>query len=302
MLNAALYLTTVLIWGSTWLAIKYQIGEVPPIQSILYRFAIAAFLLQGFVLVTGRFTWFDRRAHLLFLALGAFLFSMNYLLYYIAVELGLTTGLEAVIFSFLIVLNIVNAWILFGERPQGVVVIGAAFGLIGVGMLFRNELQDVLTGTTIGIAVLLSVGATYLASLGNMASRALQARKVDVVSANAWGMTYGTGILLVGSLVTTDAFVFSATPTYIGCLLFLAVFGTIIAFGAYLTLLGRIGSARASYATIVFPIIALILSTIFENYEWSALKTAGVAMIASGNLILLGRFPKFLRPEPAGDS
>ncbi|WP_127903501.1 DMT family transporter [Solirhodobacter olei] len=291
MLNSGLYALVVLIWGSTWLAIKFQVGVVPPIESVLYRFAIAAALLQGYLLLARPRTRFDRGTHLRFLALGLCLFSLNYLLFYTATAFGLTTGLEAVIFSFLIFMNIANARLMFGERPQPGIRPGALIGLAGSALLFRDEIGAVFAGNATGLAILLSIGGTFLASLGNMASRGLQARKVDVLSANAWGMTYGAGLLFMGALATQGRFAFDPRPGYVLSLLALAIFGSIVAFGAYLTLLGRIGSARAAYATILFPIIALLLSSIFEDYQWTAAKLAGVGLIVLGNFVVLRRRP-----------
>lgn len=289
MLNTGLYALVVLIWGSTWLAIKFQIGVVPPVESVFYRFLIAAVLLQGFRMLRRPSVRFDGGMHLLFVTLGICLFSLNYVLFYMAAGLGLTSGLEAVIFSFLIFANIFNGWVLFGERPKASVILGAIFGLSGVALLFHSEIGEVFAGTAIGRAILLSAIATFLASLGNMVSRRLQSRGVTVLTANAWGMSYGAALLFVGALTTQSSFVFDMRASYVISLLVLSILGSIIAFGAYLTLLGRIGASRASYATIMFPIVALILSSVFENYRWSALEIAGMGLIIAGNLVVLSK-------------
>ncbi len=289
MYNAILYTITVCVWGSTWLAIKYQVGDVPAIQSVLYRFLIAMVLLQLFLLLTKRFKIYDFQTHKLFAILGLFLFGINYLLFYLAAEYGLTTGVEAIIFSFLISMNIVNNALFFKEKPDRNVLLGAAVGILGILALFQDELYELINGTAVGIGVLFSILATYLASLGNMASKKLQRQHINVVEANAWGMTYGVVFLFAIALLTTDHFQFSFDNTYLISLGILAILGSIVAFGAYLTLLGRIGADRAAYATIVFPVIALTLSSIYESYEWSALKVFGVMLIVVGNLVILGK-------------
>ena len=289
MYNAILYTITVCVWGSTWLAIKYQVGDVPAIQSVLYRFLIAMVLLQLFLLLTKRFKIYDFQTHKLFAILGLFLFGINYLLFYLAAEYGLTTGVEAIIFSFLISMNIVNNALFFKEKPDRNVLLGAAIGILGILALFQDELYELINGTAVGIGVLFSILATYLASLGNMASKKLQRQHVNVVEANAWGMTYGVIFLFAIALLTTDHFQFSFDNTYLISLGILAILGSIVAFGAYLTLLGRIGADRAAYATIVFPVIALTLSSIYESYAWSALKIFGVILIVVGNLVILGK-------------
>jgi len=297
MYNAILYTITVCVWGSTWLAIKYQVGDIPAIQSVFYRFMIAAVLLQLFLILTKRIKIYNLQAHKLFAILGLCLFGVNYLLFYLAAEYGLTTGIEAVIFSFLISMNILNNALFFKEKPDRNVLIGATIGILGILALFQNELYELINGTAIGIGVLFSIVATYLASLGNMASKKLQRLNINVISANAWGMTYGVVFLFTIALLTTDHFQFSFENSYLISLGILAILGSIVAFGAYLTLLGRIGADRAAYATIVFPVIALILSSIYESYEWSILKIFGIILIIVGNLVILGKikFQKQLR-------
>lgn len=290
MYNALLYSITILVWGSTWLAIKYQVGDVPAIQSVLYRFLIAAFLLQAYLISTRRIKLFNLTIHKLFVVLGLCLFGFNYLLFYTATEFGLTTGLEAVIFSFLISLNIINNFIFFKQKPAVKTLIGAAIGLAGIMALFQDDISELLNGTAIGTGILFSIAATYLASLGNMASRKLTELKVNVINANAWGMSYGVLFLFITALFTTDGFEFSTAPDYLISLAILAILGSIVAFGAYLTLLGRIGADKAAYATIIFPIIALMLSSIFEDYQWTMVKFFGIGLILIGNVVILGNF------------
>ena len=122
-----------------------------------------------------------------------------------------------------------------------------------------------------------------------MASKKLQRLNINVIEANAWGMTYGVVFLFVIAFLTTDHFQFSFENEYLISLGILAILGSIVAFGAYLTLLGRIGADRAAYATIVFPVIALTLSSIYEGYDWSALKIFGILLIIVGNLVILGK-------------
>ena len=162
MYNAILYTITVCVWGSTWLAIKYQVGDVPATQSVLYRFLIAVILLQLFLILTKRIKTYNFQTHKLFAVLGLCLFGLNYLLFYIAAEYGLTTGIEAVIFSFLISMNIVNSALFFKEKPDRNVLLGAAIGILGIFALFQDELHELINGTTVGMGVLFSIVATYL--------------------------------------------------------------------------------------------------------------------------------------------
>ncbi|MEX0970103.1 MAG: EamA family transporter [Paracoccaceae bacterium] len=298
MYNFALYLITIAIWGSTWLGIKFQIGVVPPMQSVAYRFLLAGILMQIVLVLLGRLKWFSPRAHLQFVVLGASLFCWNYVLMYVATETGLTTGLIAVLFSLLITMNILNSALFFGERPRPYVLGGAATGLLGIALLFAEDLAALRQNPGLLGGMLAVVAGTYLASLGNMMSKRLQRQGVNVTAANGWSMTYGGLMLLAVVLALPEPLRFDPSPTYVITLVLLAVMGSLVAFWSYLTLLGRVGAEQAAYAMIVFPIWALVLSWMFEGFIWSPLKLSGVAIVLLGNLIVSGRL-RLRRPSVA---
>ncbi len=291
MTNVLLYVATVLIWGSTWLAIKFQLGVVAPEVSVAYRFLLAAAIL---------FAWgawrrvgfsYPMRAHLRFALLGFLLFSTNYLLFYFATA-RLTTGLIAVVFSTIVAWNIVNGRLVFGRRSETRVKFGAALGFLGICIVFWPELKafDLARAGTVGL--LLSVVATYSASLGNMVSAHLQVEGYPILQGNAWGMLYGALMQLTFALARGIPFAFDPSPAYMGSLLYLAVFGSVIGFGCYLTLLGRIGADRAGYAAVLFPVVALCLSTLFEDFSWTYGAYLGVVLIMLGNVLVLGRLKR----------
>ena len=282
--TTALYLVTVLIWGSSWLAIRYQIGIVAPEISLIYRFALATVLLVLWCVVRGISLRFRLRDHPYLALLGLCLFSMNYLLFYQA-AFNLATGLLAVIFSTMTVMNIVNSTVLLGRKTEKQTILGACLGLTGMALVFWPQIQQ--TGTTTFAAVVISVIATYLASIGNILSARNQMHGLPVVSANAIGMAYGTCFLLIYSLWSDAPFAFDTAGSYIGSLAFLALFASAIAFGCYLTLVGRIGPEKAAYATVLFPIVALSLSTWVENFQWQGRAIAGVILVLGGNVIVL---------------
>lgn len=287
--NAFLYVVVVVIWGSTWLAIKYQVNEVDALQAVLYRFALAAVLTQLVLVFAGRFKAYDYRTHGWFVLLGLFLFCINYYLFYIATDLGVTTGLLAVIFSLITAMNMLNARVFFGQRTDIFMVTGLIMGLVGITLVFHQDLLKVFHGQGSATGLWLGVGATYLASLGNMVSRRLQQQRVDVLSANGWGMTYGACILFIMALFSAQPFAFSTSASFLFNWVYLAVFGSIVAFWSYLTLLGRVGSDRAAYSALVFPVVALWLSWLFEDFQWTLETVLGVALILLGNLVITGR-------------
>ncbi|MDH3317458.1 MAG: EamA family transporter [Gammaproteobacteria bacterium] len=278
------------MWGSTWYAILFQLGVVHPILSVAYRYVIAAALLIGFCLARRKTLRFSPRDHLGIAAQGAFLFSLNYVLFYIAAS-HLTSGLLALTFSTIVLMNMLNGAWLFRFPVSGQVLAGAGLGLSGITLVFWPELTAFEASRETLFAICLAIFATYLASLGNMGSVYTQRRRLPVVQTNALGMAYGAVITLAVAAGAAAAgqleFAFDASFPYVASLLYLAVFGSVLAFGAYLTLLGRIGADRAAYATVLFPLVALTISTVFEGYRWSAPAMAGTVLILVGNGLVL---------------
>jgi drug/metabolite transporter (DMT)-like permease len=290
MATSLLYAVTVLIWGSTWFVIRFQLGPVPPDLSVAYRFALAGVLLIGYCLLTRRSLRFPIRAHGSIALQALFLFCANYILLYLATP-RLTTGLIAVVFSTALLMNVVNGAILLGTPVDRRVLVGGAIGLVGMPLLFWSQIAsfDVSSGGLIGLG--LSIAGTLSASLGNMISARNQSAGLPVVETNALGMSYGALLTFAFVLSRGAPFAFDYSLAYLTSLVYLAVFGSIVAFGCYLTLLGRIGADRAAYAMVLFPVIALAISAVFEGYRWTVSGMLGVAFILAGNLIVLRRPP-----------
>ena len=284
--NTALYLATVLIWGSTWYAISFQLGTVHPAVSVGWRYVLAASVLVPFCIATRRSLRVAPRRHVGIALQGIFLFSLNYIVFYFATA-HVTTGLLAVTFSTIIFMNIFNG-ALFLKNPIDRRVVGAAcIGVMGIALVFWPELaafnteDDAFKGLSLGIL------ATYLASLGNIASAYNQRHGLLVVETNALGMAYGGAFTMLLAMVLGMEITVDWKAPYLLSLVYLSLFGSILAFGSYLTLLGRIGADRAAYATVLFPIVALGISTVFEGYRWSWPALVGVALILVGNVIAL---------------
>lgn len=284
--NLLLYLVTVFVWGSTWLAITYQLGEVDPLISISYRFLLASLLLLGFCMVSGKSMRFSLKTHAFMFLLGTCLFGLNYWLFYLASE-HLTSGLVAVTFSTVVLMNAVNGRIFMGTPIRPVVVLAAVIGLIGIVLVFWPEVENFHLADQGVIVLGMTMLATYFASLGNIVSAYNQKQKVPVLQANAYGMGYGALLMLTIALIMGKPFSFDWSLPYVGSLLYLSIFGSIVAFGCYLTLIGRIGADKAAYASLLFPIVALQLSVWFEGYHWNAQSLIGTGMILFGNMIIL---------------
>lgn len=289
---ALLYAVVVAIWGSSWLGIKFQLGIVAPELSIAYRFLLAAGILLAFCAVTGRRLRFSRGDHLFFAVQGLTLFSLNYLLFYIVTGY-VTSGLVAVAFSTITIMNIGNGALFFRTPIDRRVVFAALAGIVGLGLVYWPEIVGVELSHAALVGLGLSVVATYLASLGNMVSVRHKARAIPVIEANTLGMSYGAGFTLLFAIGGGAPFAFDPSWGYVLSLAYLALFASVIGFGAYLTLLQRIGADRAAYSSVLFPLVALGLSTVVEGYRWTPLAAIGVALVLAGNLVVLRR------PRPA---
>ena len=298
--NLSLYAATVLIWGSTWLGIKFQLGEVDPLVSVIYRFCLATVLLILWCFLKGLKMRFATRDHLFIALQGACLFAVNYWLFYLA-EVHLTSGIVAVMFSTIVFWNILNGRIFLKTPVRATVICGACLGIVGIGLVFWPELSGFSLADDGFKGFLLSMAATLLASFGNILSARNQRHGLPVVQTNAYGMAYATLLMLALALIAGKPFTFDPTAPYIISLLYLALFGSVIAFGCYLTLVGKIGADRASYATLLFPIIALIISTVVEGYQWSLPAVAGVGVILAGNALALfkRKVPTVVKIKPA---
>lgn len=301
MSNAALYIATVLIWGSTWIAIEFQLGVVEPAVSVFYRYAIAALLLFGWCAASGRPLAFGRAAHARFMLLGLALFSINYMLTYHAQQ-WITSAIAAILFSTMLWLNMINARLFFGVHSGRRVVAGSLLGVAGIVVLFYPEVRNLSWSDATLIGASLSLLGAFVSSLGNMVSQDAQRRGLPVVPTNAWGMAYGALFTGLASTLQGHAFTFDPSPGYVLSLMYLAVFGSILAFGAYLTLLGRIGAHRAGYAMVMFPVVALAISVVFEDLAITRNLVAGVALVMLGNVFVLqSRRMKRAVPPPVED-
>jgi drug/metabolite transporter (DMT)-like permease len=291
MKNALLYLSTVLIWGSTWLAIEFQLGEAPVFVSLVYRFAIAAVVMWLYCLWAGVPMAFSRRNHLFIALLACSNFSMNYALLYYS-QTFLSSAMTSIAFSTMLLMNIVNTRIFFGSHISARVYIGALFGILGIAALFWNDIGAIeASGASIlGLGLVLS--GAFVASLGNMVSVRNSKAGMNVFAVNAWGMLYGTLILIFIVLVSGDQFSIPSEPSYLISLLYLGVFGTVIAFATYYVLLNNMGPEKASYVIVLFPVVAVILSTLFEGFSWTSNTFAGFTLVLIGNAIVLTPYEK----------
>ncbi|MEM7358504.1 MAG: EamA family transporter [Pseudomonadota bacterium] len=294
MKNSLLYIVTVLIWGSTWLAIEFQLGEVAVEVSIFYRFAIAALIMWAYCLWKRVPLRFSLRNHgfILLLALGNF--SINYMLMYLAQE-HLTSAMTSIAFSTMLLMNIINTRLFFGKRIEPRTYVGACIGVLGIVVLFWNDLQSTNLSASGVLGLMLVLSGTLVASFGNMVSVRNSNNGLNILAVNAWGMLYGSAALAMFAIYQGSEFTISSQPSYIISLLYLAIFGTVIAFATYFVLLRDIGPEKASYVIVFFPIVAVFLSSLFEGFVLTNNIFIGFLMVLLGNLILLTPTEKIAR-------
>ena len=285
MINFVLYITATLIWGSTWLGIKLQLTQVPPVLSVGYRFFLASILLLIYCLLTNKNLFFSRRDHTFMALQGISLFGLAYIMSYLATSY-LTSGLVAVVFSTILMWNILNLRLFMGQPVAWRAFTGGVLGLVGICIVFWHDLSA-FAATRGLIGLIIALLGAYLASIGNVVGSRNAKSGVPVTQANVYGMAYGALLCVaihfgVGGELTMDW-----TVGYLGPMLYLTVFGSVIAFGCYMLLIGRIGADYAAYVMLLMPVVALILSTLFEDYQWTASAVCGVIVVLIGNLITL---------------
>lgn len=290
-IEIGLYLVSILIWGSTWLVIKFQLGVVHPAVSVGYRFLLAAVLLLAFAVIRGKKLRYPLGVHGLIAAQSLFLFCLNYLCLYFA-EQTLTSGVVAILFSLLTISNAIGAKFFFGEHLSARFWWGTAIGVVGILLVFSSELQGFSLTHDQAVAFGLAIFGTLSASAGNLVSKRIFQHSIEVIPATAIGMAYGALYTLIGCFLLGLPFVLPVEVTYLSALLYLSVFGSIVAFVSYLTVLRRIGAAKAGYMSIITPVVAILLSMLFEGLQASPIVVLGMILSLAGNALVLIRRKK----------
>ena len=293
-MNALLYFAVLLAWGSSWFAISFQLGEVAPQVSIVWRFLLASFLLFAWCYLKGLRLTFPWQDHASWVMLGVFLFCVNYICAYFG-TFYLASGLVCLIFSTLTLFTVFNGFIFFKIPIRFPILIGAVVGIAGLSIIFSNEISNTEWSLNSGVVkgFIWMLMATFFASIGMLLSGQFQARKMPLVQSNAFSMLYGS-IMIVSYIGISDtSFGFSMSSSYIISLLYLAFVASVLAFGAYLKLVANIGADKASYVNVFTPVVALLISTFFEDYQWSWTGLVGVVLIIVGNILVL-----FAKPLP----
>ncbi|NMM38509.1 MAG: EamA family transporter [Glaciimonas sp.] len=301
-MNIFLYFLVVVVWGTTWIAIKMQLGSVAIPLSIAYRFGLAALVLFCFLAFTGRLKRPPAGAGKLLLAQGVTLFCVNFLCFYYASQ-WIASGLVAVVFSSAPLWNALNGRLFLRRKITPQVMGGALLGMSGILALFWPEMRHHAVSSDTWLGLGLALLGTLSFSVGNLLSSALQSRGLTPLGTNAWAMLVGTLILLAGVAVSGTPLTMDWSPKYLGALLYLAIPGSVVGFTAYLMLVGRIGPDRAAYSTVLFPVVSLNISAWLEGYQWTAVGLGGLLLVIAGNvLVFRQQRPAPVLPPPATGS
>jgi len=294
-MNAVLYLAVVLIWGTTWIAITAQHGEFSPVVGIFWRFLLASIVLFIVLLFTRRLKKLTKNDHLFCLLQGICIFGLNFICFYVAVGY-INSGLESVIFSMAVLFNAMNNRIFFKQRISSFFIPSALLGFAGIVALFWHDLVLTQLHWPTIFAIALCMLGTYSFSLGNMVSLRHQKNGLDIFTTNAYGMLYGALMMGMLGLLRGEYFFPQVSTLALSAVGYLAVIGSVVGFTIYFILIGRIGAGQAAYSTLLFPLVALSISTFYENYQWHFSSILGLILILFGNFILftqpqwLGRY------------
>ncbi|MFL6740844.1 MAG: DMT family transporter [Sphingomicrobium sp.] len=272
------------IWGSTWIVIRGQLGDVPPQWSVTYRFIIAAAAMALIALTKGDGLRLPRAGIVAAAVLGFTQFCVNFNAVYLA-ERHITSGVVATVFALLLIPSSLLAWAFLGHKPSSRFFWSSLVAVLGIALLFAHELaahaassKQILAGIALTLAGMLG------ASIANVLQARPEVRRFPLFTILAWSMAFGALIDGIVALIMTGAPVIDTRPIYVAGLLYLALAASVLTFSLYYPVVRIIGPAKAAYSSVIVPIIAMGLSTWLEGYRWTPTTVAG-ALLALGGMV-----------------
>ncbi len=276
----------VLVWGTTWYAIKLQTNGTDPVFSVAIRFGLAALIMFVFLAVTRRKLTISRGDVPGLVMMGALFFGFNYILAYMGTEY-LTSGLVALVFSVTVIFNLLIEALVLRKPVEAQKIFAALLGISGLALVFYREIagQSIDHGLLVG-AGFVTAAALVVAS-GNILAAKILHNKLPIFTLNTYGMMFGSILSAIYLVVSNPGFEVIITPSYIWSLLYLAIMGSVLAFALYMQVVKLAGPISASYTSVMFPLIALVISTFLEAYSWQLMNVAGVVLLTIGNVLIL---------------
>ena len=276
-----------LVWGTTWLAITFQLGSVAPEVSVSHRFLLAAAIIAVLCRVRGLSLRFSRTQHVALALLGVSMYGASYIFVYHA-ELHLASGLVAIGYSASPLMSALGTRIFFRQPLTGRIAVGAVAGIAGITLVYWPSFEGLSQNRDAVLGAAFILLAVLISTAGGLLAQQNHQRKLHGWPTMAWSMAYGGLFALIAALGLGRTWSIDLSAPYLLSLLYLSVLGTVVTFYGWLTLVGRIGIARASYVGVMAPVVALFVSTAFEGFVWHALTVAGVAVSIAGNVLVLG--------------
>ena len=299
MTTLLLYVSAVVIWGSTWIMIKFQLGTVAPSASLTYRYLAAGVLILIGARLFGKLIRLTYRQHLWCVLQGALMFSINYWLTYLAAA-ELTTGIVSVFFAGAAGVTMLLSSVIYRRLPMLRAVIGAMLGVVGIALVFWPEVEGLsLNGPKVMAGLLVTISVVMFAAGGLVGARNMGSGMPRYATIG-WAMVYGAGWMTLVLLLRGESFGFEWTHRYVWSLTWVTLLGSIAVFVLYFAVIERIGAEKASYATVMFPLVALVVSTFFEDYNWPGLALVGVPLALIGNALVL--YQGSASPAPASSA
>ena len=286
--NFILFTITLFCWSPTWYVIKFQLGYVDPLMSVFYRFILASTLLFVYLLIKKKNLKFSLNYHLWCLFFGICLYSVNYVFFYLS-NTYLISAFPAIVFSTVVIMNILGEAFYFKKKPSLKTLLGATIGMIGIIIIFNDEIFNFSLTNGIHVGLFLALLGTFCASTGNMVHQRNLNNNYPLISTIAYAMLYGSLVTLLITQIKGTEFLFDYSFSYIVSLAYLSIVGSIFAFIFYLRLLEKVGAGRAGYVGVVMPVLALLISTVFENLEWQQDLIIGLPILIIGAVLVINQ-------------
>lgn len=286
--NFFLFVITLICWSPTWYVIKFQLGYVDPLVSVFYRFFIAAIIIFIYLIYKKKNLKFSLNHHIWFLLFGICLYSLNYVFFYLS-NTYLISAFPAIIFSTIIIMNILGDSFYFKKKPSLKTLIGSTIGMIGISIIFNDEIFNFTLSNGRHVGLFLALLGTFFASTGNMVHQRNLNNNLASMPSIAYSMLYGSLVTLLITQIKGTELLFDYSFSYIASLAYLSIIGSIFAFIFYLKLLEKVGAGRAGYVGALMPVLALLISTVFENLEWQTDLIVGLPILIIGAVLVINQ-------------
>jgi len=286
--NFILFVITLFCWSPTWYIIKFQLGYVDPLVSVFYRFLAASIIIFIYLIIKNKKLKFTLSHHVWFLFFGVCLYSLNYVFFYLS-NTYLISAFPAIVFSTVVIMNILGEAVYFKKKPSLKTLIGATIGMIGIIIIFRDEIFNFSLNNGAHGGLFLALLGTFCASTGNMVHQRNLNNNFPLIETIAYAMFYGSLVTLLIIQIKGTELLFEYSFSYIASLAYLSIVGSIFAFIFYLKLLEKVGAGRAGYVGVVMPVLALLISTLFENLEWQIDLIIGLPILIIGGVLVINQ-------------